>query len=134
MTAYEAALAGQASRAGDTRVKPGTMGALAVSYFGSIRLCFSLKPSTQSVYRNILEKFCRQTDREGQAYGDKSSATLQREHIVKLMAARAERPDSANRLRKVLRAIMTHAVEIGMRNDDPTRDVKAIRVKTGRLP
>ena len=64
-------------------------------------------------------------DREGQAYGDKSSATLQREHIVKLMAARAERPDLANRLRKVLRAIMTHAVEIGMRNDDPTRDVKA---------
>jgi hypothetical protein len=97
MAVYETALAGQASSAGSTRVKPGTIRALAVSYFGSIGYR-SMKPSTQSVYRNILEKFCRETDREGQAYGDKSAATLQREHIVKLMAARAERPDSANGL------------------------------------
>ena len=48
---------------------------------------------------------------------------------VKLMAARAEKPESANLLRKVLRAMMQHAVESGLRADDPTRDVKAIRVK-----
>src|SRR5262249_28916688 len=56
-------------------------------------------------------------------------ATLQREHIVKLMAARAG-TGSANNLRKVLRLLMKHAVEIGMRADDPTRDVRAIRPKT----
>ena len=55
---------------------------------------------------------------------------MQREHVVKLMAARAEKPDSANGLRKVLRALMKHGVEIGLRADDPTRDVKAIRVKS----
>ena len=37
---------------------------------------------------------------------------------------------AANNLRKVLRAMMKHAVEIGLRADDPTRDVKAIRVKS----
>ena len=55
---------------------------------------------------------------------------MQREHVVKLMAVRAEKPESANLLRKVLRAMMQHAVEIGLRADDPTRDVKAIRVKS----
>jgi hypothetical protein len=46
------------------------------------------------------------------------------------MAARADKPDSANGLRKVLRAMMKHAAEIGMRADDPTRDVRALRPKS----
>jgi integrase len=46
------------------------------------------------------------------------------------LAARAEKPDRANLLRKVLRAMMQHAVETGLRPDDPTRDVKAIPVKS----
>jgi integrase len=46
------------------------------------------------------------------------------------MAERAEKPDSANGLRKVLRATMKHGVEIGLRADDPTRDVKALRPKS----
>lgn len=129
MTAYEAALAGQPSPIGGARVKPGTFRALAVSYFASVGYR-SMASSTQSVYRNIIERFCRETDKDGNAHGDKSAATLQREHIVKLMAARAEQPDSANGLRKVLRAMMKHAVEAGLRADDPTRNVRAIRVKS----
>jgi integrase len=129
MAAYEAALTGQPSPLGASRVKPGTVRALAVSYFASIDFR-SMKSSTQGVYRNIVERFCRESDRDGNAYGDKSALTLQREHIVKLMAARAERPDSANGLRKVLRAMMKHAVEAGLRADDPTRDVRAVRVKS----
>jgi integrase len=50
--------------------------------------------------------------------------------VVRLMAARAEKPDSANGLRKALRAMMRHAVDIGLRADDPTRDVKALRPKS----
>jgi hypothetical protein len=46
------------------------------------------------------------------------------------MAALANKPDGANGLRKVLRAMMKHAVEIGLRADDPTRDVKALRPKS----
>jgi integrase len=129
MAAYEAALAGQPTPIGGSRVKPGTFRALAVSYFASVDFR-SMASSTQSVYRNIIERFCRETDKDGNAHGDKSAATLRREHIIKLMAARAEQPDSANGLRKVLRAMMKHGVEAGLRADDPTRDVRAIRVKT----
>jgi integrase len=122
MAAYEAALAGQPAQIGSARTRPGTMQALAVSYFNSVGFR-SLKPITQSTYRNIINRLCAE-------HGDKSAATLQRVHVVKFMAARAERPDSANGLRKVLRAMMQHAVETGLREDDPTRDVKAIPVKS----
>lgn len=131
MAAYELAIAGQQPlQIGASRVKPGTIRALAASYFNSGAFQRSMKASTQSVYRNIIDRFCEETDKQGQKYGDKRAATLQREHIVKLMAKRAERPESANGLRKALRAMMKHAVEAGMRADDPTRDVKAIRVKS----
>jgi integrase len=138
MAAYEAALTGQPRQIGSGRVKPGTFRALAVSYFNSPvssnankkALPFpSLNPSTQAIYRNTIERLCKEIDREGRKYGDKSAATMQREHVVKLMTAKANKPESANLLRKVLRAMMTHAVDIGLRADDPTRDVKAIRVK-----
>jgi len=122
MAAYEAALAGQQIQIGSARVKPGTFRALAVSYFNSIGFR-SMKASTQSVYRNAIERLCNE-------HGDKRTATLQREHVIRLMAAKAEKPESANLLRKVLRATMKHAVEIGLRADDPTRDVRAIRVKS----
>ncbi len=82
-----------------------------------------MKASTQTKYRRIIDRLCRE-------HGDKRAATLQREHVVKLMAAGPNSPEGANSLRKVLRALMQHAVETGLRADDPTRDVRAIRIKS----
>jgi site-specific recombinase XerD len=100
-----------------------------VSYYSSVGFR-SMKAITQGVYRNIIDRFCREKDREAHEHGDKRAATLQREHVLKLMAARADKPDSANGLRKVLRAMMKHAVETRVRTDDPTRDIKAMRPKS----
>jgi integrase len=122
MAAYESVLAGQSARIGGGRVKHGTFRAVAVSYFSSTAFR-TMKASTQSVYRNAIDRLCNE-------HGDKGAAKLQREHVVKLMAAKAAKPESANLLRKVLRALMQHAIEIGLRADDPIRDVKAIRVKS----
>jgi integrase len=122
MEAYETALAGQPLHIGSARTKPGTVRALAVSYFNSSEFR-SLRSSSQAIYRGLIDRFSVQ-------YGDNRVANLKREHVVKLMAARAEKPVAANNLRKVLRAMMKHAIEIGLRADDPTRDVKAIRVKS----
>jgi integrase len=130
MAAYEEALAGQPAQIGSAKVRPGTIRALAVSYYNSIGFRSRLKPITQSVYRNIIDRFCEEADKEDQKYGDKRAAKLQRDHILKLMVARADKPDSANGLRKVLRAMMKHAVETGVRPDDPTRDIKALRAKS----
>jgi integrase len=46
------------------------------------------------------------------------------------MKARAGKPDSANGLLKVLRAMMTHAVDIKMRVDDPTAGVRMLAPKS----
>jgi len=130
MAAYEEALAGQQPmEIGATHVKPGSLRAIAASYFGSVDFR-SMKANSQYVRRKIIERFCEETDKDGRAHGDKSAVTLRREHVIKLMAARAEKPESANGLRKALRAMMRHAVETGLRKDDPTRDVKALRPKS----
>jgi integrase len=121
MAAYEEALAGQPTPIGIRRVKPGTLHALAVSYFASPAFR-TTRSITQYSYRNVIDRLCAE-------HGDKRVALLQREHVIKLLAARADKPRAANALRRSLRALMRHAVEMGMRADDPTRDVRAIPVK-----
>jgi integrase len=122
MDDYEAALAGQSLPIGADRARPGTMAALALSYFASPQFR-GMRSSSQKIYRGIIERFCRE-------HGDKRAVLLGREHIVRLMAGYADRPNIANALRRVLRAMMRHAMDINLRRDDPTRDVRAIRVKS----
>lgn len=138
MTAYESALGGQRKEIGAGRVKSGSMRALAVSYFNSVGPiansdCMgfrSMKASTQSVYRNIINRFCEEAGKTGVKFGDMPAAGLRREHIIKLMADRADKPDAANGLRKALRSMIAHAIAIGVRPDDPTQGVRAIRAKS----
>ncbi len=122
MSDYEAAIAGQPHQIGANRSRPGTMWALALSYFASPAFR-TLKPSTQRAYRGIIERLCKQ-------HGDKRAVDLRREHIVRLMAARVDEPNVANGLRMALRVMMKHAIELGLRADDPTREVRAIRIRS----
>jgi integrase len=123
MSDYEAALAGQPLLIGANKARPGTMRALALSYFASPAFR-TLRPSTQRAYRGTIERLCKD-------HGDKRTADLRRDHVVKLMAARAEQPGAANGLRMALRVMMKHAIEIGLRADDPTSEVRAMRIRTG---
>src|SRR6516165_12294722 len=123
MAAYERALAGQPAPIGAERTIPGTLRALAVSYFASPAFR-TKRASTQYTYRNVIERLCGE-------HGDKRVALLQREHVIKLLAARGATPATANALRRSLRALMQHAVEIGMRADDPTRDVRKLPTAKG---
>jgi integrase len=102
------------------RATPGTMNALALSFFAAPSFS-TLGPSTRNTYRWTIERLCRE-------HGDKRVALLRRQHIVKLMAART--PGAANKLRKALRAMMTHAVALGLLSDDPTSAVRAIQTRT----
>jgi len=46
------------------------------------------------------------------------------------MDRRSDQPESANGLLKILRVLMKHAVDTGLRQDNPARDVLSIRVKS----
>jgi hypothetical protein len=100
MQAYEAAIAGQPVAIGVERVLPGSMHALAISYYNSADY-LRMKANSQRVRKNIIERFCREVDANGQRNGDKRAALLQREHIVRLMAARADKPESAKDCEKL---------------------------------
>jgi integrase len=123
MSDYQAAMAGQPLSLGaSSRTRPGSMMALALSYFASPDFR-TLKSSTQRAYRWIIERICKD-------HGDKRAADLRRYHIVKLMAAQADKPGAANGLRMALRVLMKHAIDLGLRADDPTREVRAIRIRS----
>ena len=122
MAAYEEALAGQPAPIGAARVRPGTLRALAVSYFSSSAFR-TKRPATQYSYRYTIDQLCAE-------HGDKRAALLQRDHVVRLIAARAATPAMRTHCAARCGALMQHAVEIGLRSDDPTRDVRAISVKS----
>jgi len=129
MAAYTEAMAGQQRQiARNGRVIPRSIRSLANAYYDSAAFG-ALKPITQGVYRNIIERFCRETHSDGQAYGDKSAVTLTSHHVEQLMQVRANKPDSANGLRRVLRKMMKVAVKLEWRENDPTLGVKKIKPK-----
>ncbi len=123
MAAHEAASKGQPLEIGKAMTKPGTIAALIVSYYKSPDFT-GLKPTTQKTYRNILERF-REDD------GDKRVAMLQRQHVQKLVNDRGDVPTAANRLLQLMHLLMRHAVETGLRRDDPTIGVRKVREKAG---
>ena len=129
MAAYTEAMADQQRQViRNGRVIPRSIRSLANAYYDSAAFG-ALKPITQGVYRNIIEKFCRETHSDGQTYGDKSAVTLTSHHVEQLMQVRANKPDSANGLRRVLREMMKVAVKLEWRENDPTLGVKKIKPK-----
>jgi hypothetical protein len=105
MAQYTVALgnvAVEASGIGASRTMPGSFDDLAVRYYRST-LFRKLKASTQTVRRNVIERFRSK-------HGKKPIARLEREHIEDIMASMADTPQSANNLLKVLRLLLDFAV------------------------
>jgi hypothetical protein len=130
MDAYQKAMSPKPTlqHIGSDRVKPRSIHALAIAYYDSAAFK-ALKPITQGVYRNIIERFCRETDGDGSPNGDKRVVTMTSRNVEDLMDARKNKPDSANGLRKVLREMMKVAIKLDWRETDPTLGVKKIKPK-----
>lgn len=69
------------------------------------------------VYRSFLEKLRVE-------HGDKTVAGMQAKHGRAIIEAK-ERENARQRLLKLVSLLVKHAVETGMRDDNPTRDVEA---------
>lgn len=121
MAAYEAASTGEPNTAGAGAAKtsPGTVAALVASYYRSSEY-LNLKPITQRTYRSTIEPFREQ-------HSDKAVAKLKREHVKAIIAKLADRPAVANNWLKTIKILMRHAVESGMRPDDPTIGLRKLR-------
>jgi integrase len=120
MEVYEAALSGQPLQVGASRSKPGSVSAAISGYYHD-QSFLTLAPSTQRPLRGILEHFRAE-------HGDKRIALLQRQHITTLL--KSKKRFAARHWLKAIRTLMKYAVEIGLRHDNPTVDVKLPSLKT----
>ncbi|MFA6204694.1 MAG: tyrosine-type recombinase/integrase [Methylocystis sp.] len=122
LAAYQAASEGAPLEIGAARTTPGTMNALVVSFYKSPGF-ISLRPSTERVYRNIIERFRNE-------HGHKSVAGMQARHVRAIVAAKASTPDAANRLLGMISLLMDHAVAEAIRPDNPAFGIKRLRHKS----
>jgi len=123
--AYADAVAGTAPgkrQIGAERTRPGTVNALAVAFYKSAEWAL-LKPTTQNTYRGIIERL--RAD-----YGDLGIRGMEARHIRAMRDKRRDTPTAANNLVKVLRALLTFAVERGLRADNPAAAVKPLKVES----
>jgi integrase len=121
MAAYQAALASlpdQSREIGASRTTPGTINALAVTYYRS-EGWLGLEEETRKTRRRIIEKFRSQ-------HGDKRVALLQTEHIEKMLTAIEKRTAKRHWL-KAIRPLLRSAVP-SMRKSDPTEGIANIKL------
>jgi integrase len=125
MRQYAAALDGiptQTGNIGEARTLPGTFNALCVRYYRSPDF-LGLAPRIQQQRRNVLENFRA-------AHGNKPLKGLHRHHIKDILGAKANTPEAANHLLKVLRGILAFAVDQNMVATNPAVGVKKYRTHT----
>lgn len=112
MEAYQQAIVGDAARSKlRARGAPGSFERLIADYFASVEFV-SLRQSTQRSYRLVLERFALE-------HGHRLVRDMQRAHVKKIIANRAETPGAANDLLKKIRLLMNFAIDAGWRGDNP---------------
>lgn len=121
MAAYQAAVDAPRVEIGAKRSRAGTVGAAVAAYYLSPLYFGSLAPGTQKMRRAILERFRA-------AHGDKPIALLPAEFIALTLAKM--RPFAARNWLKAIRHLMQFVLSVGLRKDDPTRDIKLPSAKT----
>lgn len=125
MMQYQSCMAGEAAppiATGANKTKAGSFNALIVAYYNTPEF-HSLRPSTKTTYRGIIERFRAE-------HGEKSVAKIERKHIMAILGDMSKTPAAANNLLDRLKALMTLALNIGMRTDDPTLRVRGYRNKS----
>jgi len=112
----------QASDVAAGRTIPCSFDALCVSYYRSPEFR-GLKDSTQTTRRNIIERFRKE-------HGRKPVARLTREHVRNIIGTKAETPESANNLLKVLRVMLDYAISIDMIANNPAIGVRRYKSRS----
>jgi hypothetical protein len=123
MAAYHAALAMGPAEIGAGRTKAGTFDALITEYYKSKVFTDGFADATQRMRRAVLERW--RAD-----HGIKNVAHLQARHVRDFLEQK--KPYAQKNWLKTLRGLMLFAVAQNYRTDDPTKDVRPVRVAKSR--
>jgi integrase len=125
MTAYHQALTESAA---PSPVRPPAL--KADSFTGLVRQFYqsatfkSLTPRSQRVRQLILDKFCDK-------YGAMPYRLMERRHVQQFRDKIADRPGSATNLIKALRHVFSFAVDYGLAEHNPAKEVRYLHKKNG---
>jgi integrase len=104
----------------------GTLRWLTMQYYGSAEFK-RLEVHTQHVRRLVLDKLCRSTDANGIRRGDKPYAQMEPRNVRALRDERAETPEAANQVVKMLRQVFGYAVVAELAKSNPAKEVPYLR-------
>jgi Phage integrase family len=124
MAAYTAALAtlpDHPSEIGARRTQPGTIDALAVSYYQSGSWLHGMDESTRQRRRPTIERF-------RERHGSKRVALLRRDHVEKMLGE-IDKPHAKKHWLKAIRGLLKHAVPT-MRRDNPCDGINVVVPKS----
>lgn len=108
---------------GQKRVASGSFDDVIARFYRSAEWS-DLKATTRETYRGELERFRTR-------FGTRSVATMQAQHVARLMSDMSDKPSAANNLKKRLAQVFDFAVRLGFRTDNPARFVKALKTRKG---
>ena len=117
---YEAAVKSIRRPVGIDRTIPGNVNDLVVSFYKS-PVWKALSDSTKRTYRGHIEPFRVK-------HGDKPVNQLERRHVMKILAEKADTPAAANNLRKRLMQLLDHAIALDWISTNPARLVKPYKL------
>lgn len=125
MAAYELAMRAEAAPAkiGADQITRGSMDWLIVDYYKSAEWR-NLADATKSTYRNMITRISKQ-------HGSLPVKALKREHVKKMLDKMADRPAAARNWLKTLKILLHHAVEIGLRDDNPAHGIRSPKQRAG---
>jgi integrase len=124
MRQYHAALEGNTAQLEgikEDRIGYGTIDAVIVNFYRSTDF-LKLKGSTRKVRKNMLEKFRIE-------HGQKRVVMLTAAHVKAIIGDMSDRPGAANNLLKALRVLLRHAIDMGLIQDNPARNVRKFAMK-----
>jgi integrase len=123
MQKYQSALDGTPRiEIGAGRTVAGTVNAVVIGYFGSAAFQ-NLAPASQRHYRGIIERFRWE-------HGDKRIAKLERRNVMAMLDAKVGTPAAARDFLCCLRLLIRYAIDIGLRESDPTLGIKMPKQKS----
>jgi integrase len=109
------------------RAKAGTFDALRELYLRSAEFQ-SLRPTTQREMRYALDAICLRRNKSGIGkIGDNPVNKLERKHILEWRDSMATKPGASNKMLRVLKTVLTFAVNRGYRKDNPAHGIKEFK-------
>jgi integrase len=122
MDAYAACLADQPTKSlGRAAAAPGTLAALAISYYGSPAYR-DLAPSSKVNYRRVIDGFL-------QNHGHRRVDQIRREHIDAIIGKMANKPGAGIVLLKRIRTLLHYGIALKWLRHDPTLGATSYRSK-----